>query len=124
MCRSELEADAAAIEKAVMTWYRIEALRVFEECVAHFAPLMNVAPREIKLTSARTQWGSCTVAGVVRLNWRLVKMQLHLIDYVVAHELAHLVEMNHSPAFWRVVESVCPDYRQCRAELHGYGIAE
>ena len=68
--------------------------------------------------------GSCTVHGVVRLNWRLVKMPLHLIDYVVVHELAHLVEMNHSAAFWRVVETVCPDYRAWRAELHGYGIAE
>jgi predicted metal-dependent hydrolase len=119
-----VEADAAGIEKAVTSWYRVEALRVFEECVAYFAPLMNVSPRAIKLSSARTQWGSCTVGGVVRLNWQLVKMPLHLIDYVVVHELAHLVEMNHSPAFWRVVESVCPDYRQCRTELHGYGIAE
>jgi len=113
-----------SIEKIVTRWYREEALRVFEECVAHFAPLMKVQPSAVKLSSARTQWGSCTVHGVVRLNWQLVKMPLHLIDYVVAHELAHLVEMNHSPAFWRVVESVCPDYRECRAELHRYGIAE
>ncbi|TNC97999.1 MAG: hypothetical protein FD121_766 [Gallionellaceae bacterium] len=118
------DADAARIEKAVTVWYRIEALRVFEECVAYFAPLMNVSPREIKLSSARTQWGSCTVHKVVRLNWQLVKMPLHLIDYVVVHELAHLVEMNHSAAFWRVVESACPDYKQCRKELHSYGIAE
>jgi predicted metal-dependent hydrolase len=119
-----VEAEAAHIEKAVTLWYRNEALRVFGECVAHFAPLLQVSPREIKLTSARTQWGSCTVQGVVRLNWQLVKMPLHLIDYVVVHELAHLVEMNHSPAFWRVVESACPDYMQCRTELRGYEVAE
>ncbi|MBI5429160.1 MAG: M48 family metallopeptidase [Nitrosomonadales bacterium] len=118
------DAEAARIEKAVTLWYRKEAMRVFGECVAYFAPLMNVAPREIKLTSATTQWGSCTVHGVVRLNWQLVKMQLHLIDYVVVHELAHLVEMNHSPAFWSVVERVCPDYKQHRAELRSYGVAE
>lgn len=118
------DAEAERIEKAVTAWYRIEALRVFEECIAHFSPLMNVSPREIKLSSARTQWGSCTVHRVVRLNWRLVKMPLHLIDYVVVHELAHLVEMNHSAAFWRVVESACPDYKRCRKELHSYGIAE
>jgi predicted metal-dependent hydrolase len=119
-----MDAEADQIEKAVVQWYREEALRVFRECSEYFAPLMNVAPREIRLTSARTQWGSCTIRGVVRLNWHLVKMPLHLIDYVVVHELAHLVEMNHSPAFWKVVEGACPDYRQCRAELHGYGIAE
>jgi hypothetical protein len=119
-----LEADGARIEKAVKLWYRNEALRVFRECVEHFAPLLQVSPQEIKLTTARTQWGNCTVHGVVRLNWQLVKMPLHLIDYVVVHELAHLVEMNHSPAFWRVVESVSPDYKQCRTELRGYGVAE
>ncbi len=119
-----VDAEATHIEKAVTLWYRSEALRVFGECVAHFAPLLQVSPREIKLSAARTQWGSCTARGVVRLNWQLVKMPLHLIDYVVVHELAHLVEMNHSPAFWRVVESVCPDYKQCRAELRSYGLAE
>lgn len=118
------QASTEILEKLVTRWYRQEALRVFEECVAHFAPLMNVRPNAVKLSSARTQWGSCTVHGVVRLNWQLVKMPLHLIDYVVVHELAHLVEMNHSAAFWRVVEAACPDYRECKAELHGYGIAE
>ena len=119
-----LEAEVARIEKAVMQWYRNEALRVFEECVEYFAPQLQVSPREIKLSAARTQWGSCTVRGVVRLNWQLVKMPLHLIDYVVVHELAHLVEMNHSPAFWSVVGRACPDYRKCRAELRSYGVAE
>jgi predicted metal-dependent hydrolase len=114
----------ARIEKAVMQWYRNEALRVFEECVEYFAPQLQVSPCEIKLSAARTQWGSCTVRGVVRLNWQLVKMPLHLIDYVVVHELAHLVEMNHSPAFWSVVERACPEYRKCRAELRSYGVAE
>ena len=119
-----LEAGAEQIEKVVTQWYRDEALRVFNECVEHFAPLLQVSPREVRLSSARTQWGSCTVHGMVRLNWQLVKMPLHLIDYVVVHELAHLVEMNHSPAFWRVVESACPEYKQCRAELRSYGVAE
>jgi predicted metal-dependent hydrolase len=119
-----MEAEAARIEKAVTNWYRAEALRVFGECVEYFAPLLQVSPREVRLSAARTQWGSCTVHGVVRLNWQLVKMPLHLIDYVVVHELAHLLEMNHSPAFWRVVESACPSYRQCRAELRSYGVAE
>jgi hypothetical protein len=115
-------AEPAAIEKIVMRWYRREALQVFTECVAHFALLMNVAPREIKLSAARTQWGSCTTSGTVRLNWQLVKMPLHLIDYVVVHELAHLVEMNHSAAFWRVVEAACPDYAKRRSELRHWGL--
>ena len=117
-------ADENRIEKVVTQWYRREAEQVFRECVAHYAPLMQVMPQQIKLSSAKTQWGSCTSRGVVRFNWQLVRMPLHLIDYVVVHELAHLVEMNHSAAFWRVVESACPDYAQCRAELRTYGISE
>jgi predicted metal-dependent hydrolase len=109
--------NQAAIHKIVLQWYKREAERVFAECVEHYAPLMQVQPKAIKLTSARTQWGSCTAQGVVRLNWQLVTMPLHLIDYVVVHELAHLQEMNHSAAFWRVVENVCPDYAKCRGEL-------
>ncbi len=117
-----MDAESAHIEKAVTSWYRNEALRVFEECVEHFAPLLQVSPREIKLSSATTQWGSCTVRGVVRLNWQLVKMPLHLIDYVVVHELAHLREMNHSAAFWAVVGSACPDYTKLRRELKSVGL--
>ncbi len=116
--------DEAKIEKAVTKWYREEAERVFKECVAHYSPLMSVSPKQIKLSSARTQWGSCTTQGVVRLNWQLVKMPLHLIDYVVVHELAHLIEMNHSAAFWCIVERACPDYSKCRAELRSQGISE
>jgi predicted metal-dependent hydrolase len=116
--------NESKIEKAVTKWYRDEAERVFQECVAHYSPLLSVSPKKIKLSSARTQWGSCTSQGVVRLNWQLVKMPLHLIDYVVVHELAHLIEMNHSTAFWNVVESVCPDFSKCRAELRSHGISE
>lgn len=112
-----------SINKKMLKWYKQEALRVFNECVEHFAPLMGVSPREIRLTSARTQWGSCTAQGVVRLNWQLVTMPLHLIDYVVVHELAHLREMNHSAAFWRVVQSVYPDYAKARGELRKWSPA-
>jgi predicted metal-dependent hydrolase len=111
------------IFKKILQWYKHEAEVVFKECIEHFAPLMNVAPKEIKLSSARTQWGSCTAQGVVRLNWQLVTMPLHLIDYVVVHELAHLKEMNHSAAFWRVVEIACPDYARTRRELRKWSPA-
>ncbi len=117
-------ANEMHIEKMVTHWYRQEAMQVFSECVAHYAPLLQVAPRQVLLANARTQWGSCTSRGVVRLNWQLVKMPLHLIDYVVVHELAHLIEMNHSAAFWSVVGSVLPDYARCRSELRSYGISE
>jgi len=84
--------------------------------------LLNVMPRAIKLSSAKTQWGCCTARGTVRLNRQLIKLPLHLIDYVVVHELAHLREMNHSAAFWCVVETACPDYIRLRRELKACGL--
>jgi hypothetical protein len=108
------------IEDAVMGWYRSQALECFSARIAHYAPQLGVSVRELKLSSARTLWGSCTAQGVVRLNWRLIQKPLHLIDYVVAHELAHLVELNHSPAFWRTVERIYPNYAVARKELKNW----
>ena len=71
----------------------------------------------IALSSARTRWGSCSQASGIRFNWRLIHLPTHLVDYVVAHELAHLVEMNHSPRFWAEVGRLYPDWRAARAEL-------
>ncbi len=118
------EATSAHVGRMVEQWYRQQALRLFEQRVAHFAPLLEVVPHILKLSSARSQWGSCTVHRVVRLNWRLIKLPLVLIDYVVVHELAHLVEMNHSAAFWQVVERGCPDHRMRRRQLRDFRIEE
>jgi hypothetical protein len=70
-----------------------------------------------RLSSATTRWGSASADGSIRLHWRLVHFALPVIDYVVTHELAHLREMNHSPAFWDVVRSVMPDYEQALGTL-------
>ena len=112
------DGETSLIEQAVMRWYRFEAERLFAERVAHYTPLLKVAPRAIKLSAAKTQWGCCTVSGTVHLNVQLVKLPLRLVDYVVVHELAHLRELNHSAAFWRVVGSVCPAYATFRKELN------
>ncbi len=114
--------DHDRIEQAVSLWYRSQAEQFFVRRVAHFAPLLDVVPRAVKLTEAKTQWGSCTAQGLVRLNVQLIKLPERLIDYVVVHELAHLRELNHSASFWRVVESVCPDYASLRAELKAVAI--
>ena len=71
----------------------------------------DVSYHSFALSSATTQWGSCTVDGKIRLNWRLIHFALPLIDYVIAHELAHLREMNHGPRFWATVQSVFPGIR-------------
>ena len=77
----------------------------------------------LSLSSAATRWGSANANGAIRLHWRLIHFPLATIDYVVAHELAHLREMNHSPRFWNVVRSVVPEYEAARRELHGERLA-
>ena len=111
-------ADATQLlEKAL----REKARAVFAERLALHAPRLGVDLPPLRLSSARTRWGSCNHRGGISLNWRLVFMPLPIIDYVVAHELAHLKEMNHSPRFWSVVEQLCPDWRQRRLELRQLG---
>ena len=108
------------IRDAAQSWLQRQARRVFEERCAIFAERLGVRVRRISLSSAATRWGSANADGSIRLNWRLIHFALPIIDYVVAHELAHLREMNHSPAFWGVVRSVLPDYEDSRAALrHG-----
>ncbi len=108
-------ADAARLlEKAL----RDRARRLFAERLGHFAECLGVSVPLLALSSARTRWGSCSSKTGIRLNWRLIHFAPHVVDYVVAHELAHLREMNHSPRFWAVVEQLCPNYRALRAELH------
>ena len=110
-------AEPEQIRDAVQGWLQRQARRLFEERCALFAPRLQVRVRRIALSSAATRWGSASADGSIRLNWRLVHFGLAVIDYVVAHELAHLREMNHSPAFWDVVRSVLPDYEQSRLAL-------
>jgi predicted metal-dependent hydrolase len=105
------------IRDAVHGWLQRQARRVFEERCAVYAVRLGVCVRRISLSSAATRWGSANADGSIRLNWRLVHFGMAVIDYVVTHELAHLREMNHSPAFWGVVRSVLPDYEASRAAL-------
>lgn len=96
---------------------RERALALFRERAAVLIrPLGRPLPR-VALSNAQTRWGSCSSKSGLRVNWRLIHLPLRLTDYVVAHELAHLVEMNHSRRFWDVVERLFPDFRTAREEL-------
>jgi predicted metal-dependent hydrolase len=110
-------ASAEQIRDAVQSWLQRQARRIFEERCAHFARQLKVRVTKLSLSSAQTRWGSASADGSIRLNWRLVHFAMSSIDYVVAHELAHLREMNHSPRFWDVVRSVLPDYEAARGSL-------
>jgi predicted metal-dependent hydrolase len=118
-----LPADAGEqqLKDRVQGWLQLEAKRVFAERLPVYAEKLGVTYRLFALSSAATQWGSCTADGKIRLNWRLIHFALPLIDYVVAHELAHLREMNHSPRFWSTVQSIFPEFESAKNALRDHG---
>ena len=115
-----VDAEPERIRAQAESWLRRHAHPVFEQRTAHFARTLGVSPRGLSLSSARTRWGSCGPDGTIRLNWRLALLPVDIIDYVVAHEVAHLRELNHSPAFWAIVARLYPGYRQARAWLREF----
>jgi predicted metal-dependent hydrolase len=110
-------ATAEQIRDAVQSWLQRQAKRIFEERCHHFARQLGVRWTRLSLSSATTRWGSASADGAIRLHWRLIHFALPTIDYVVAHELAHLRVMDHSPRFWDVVRSVIPDVERLRDGL-------
>ena len=116
-------AEASQIRDAVQAWLMREAKTLFEQRLNHFAPLMGVQWRRLSLSNAGSRWGSARIDGAIRLNWRLIHLKPEAIDYVVVHELAHLHEMNHSPAFWKVVADILPDHLERRKALQKENLA-
>lgn len=114
-------ADTQQMRDRVQGWLQQEARRIFRERLDLYSARLGISYTSVALSSAATRWGSCNADGRIRLNWRLVHFPLSIIDYVAAHELAHLKEMNHSPRFWRTVASIFPDYEAARAALREHG---
>ena len=101
--------------------YRQRAKERLTERAAYFAGLMKVNYGTIRLSNARTRWGSCSGQGNLNFHWKLILMPPEVLDYVVVHELAHRKEMNHSKRFWAIVGQVLPDYQQRRRWLKEHG---
>jgi predicted metal-dependent hydrolase len=110
-------ATADQMGDVVQAWMMRQAKQLFLERLDHFAPMLGVQWKKLGLSNAATRWGSAKSDGSIRLNWRLMQYPMSVIDYVVAHELSHLREMNHSPRFWDTVRSVVPDYAALRQQL-------
>lgn len=113
------EAAASEIRDMTARWLAAEAARVLEERLRQMEKFSPRKASGFRLTSATTFWGKCHSTGLIRLNWRLIFFENDVIDYVAAHELAHLSEMNHSPAFWAVVRSIKPNYEKAKKLLRG-----
>jgi len=105
------------IKAACVIIYRMLAKRDLTIKTLDFAKRMGENPTAVKITGAKTRWGSCSSMKSINFSWRLIMADDDVIDYVVIHELAHLAEMNHSDRFWAIVEGVLPDFRKRKARL-------
>ncbi|MEZ0394937.1 MAG: SprT family zinc-dependent metalloprotease [Anaerolineales bacterium] len=118
----ELSRSAQPQAEAVFVrWYRARAAEVLAERVEALARQHGFALKKVRITSARSRWGSCSPTGTLSFPWRLVMAPPAVIDYVVVHELVHLDIKNHSPAFWARVGEILPDYKKHVAWLRRNG---
>lgn len=114
-------ADSSGVREMLEAWYVTQAASVFAERIPLWAKRLGVAPGRILIRSQKMRWGSCDAWGNLRLNWRLVMAPMSLIDYVIAHELAHLRSADHSPQFWTHLRAVMPDYLERKGKLAQVG---
>jgi predicted metal-dependent hydrolase len=119
------------IDRRVGDFLRREARRELETASLKFAANLGVAVKRITVRDQSSRWGSCSTTGLLSFSWRLILAPGHVLDYLAAHEVAHLVEMNHSPRFWRLVQRLCPDHDRAKAwldahgaDLHRYGLPQ
>lgn len=105
------------IRNALVRWYKRQAEQKLTEKVKRFAPMVGVEPAGVGIRTFKSRWGSCTAKGKLEFNWLIMMAPNRMVDYVVIHELCHLIRHDHSPEFWREMARVMPEYLRCREWL-------
>jgi len=108
-------------ETVLKDWYITSAVTIFKEKTSFWAPRLGVTPQRISIRDQKTRWGSCSSTRTITFNWRVVMAPPAVLDYLVVHELSHMLVPNHSPKFWQVVETILPDYKIHRKWLKDNG---
>ncbi len=123
--------EAEHLARRVRDFLKREARRDLEAAVARHAAALGVRPKRLTMRDQTSRWGSCSTTGVLSFSWRLILAPSHVLDYLAAHEVAHLVEMNHSRRFWALVTRLCGSIDRAKAwldahstELHRYGLSK
>jgi predicted metal-dependent hydrolase len=122
---------APHIDRRVNDFLRREAKRDLEAASLHYAGMLGVRVKRVSVRDQSSRWGSCSTSGVLSFSWRLILAPSAVLKYLAAHEVAHLVEMNHSARFWRLVQRLCPDHERAKnwldvhgTDLHRYGLPD
>ena len=122
---------APHIDRRIGDFLRREAKRDLEAASLRFARDLGLTVQRVTVRDQSSRWGSCSTTGGLSFSWRLILAPSHVLDYLAAHEVAHLIEMNHSTKFWRLVQRLCPDHERAKAwldvhgaDLHRYGLPD
>lgn len=115
------ETRPGLVKKRLVAWYRRHAAERLPERVSWWNERLTLNPAGVLIRSQEKRWASCDPTGVLRFNWRIVQASLRLVDYVVVHELIHLVHADHTPAFWAALGRAMPDYEERRDALRKIG---
>lgn len=121
--RSRESEEPRRIAARITRWYRLHAAGIITGRVEHYSAHLGLKPAAVRLKTLKSRWGSCSSRGNLNFNWLLVLAPIHILDYVVVHELCHFVHPDHSSRFWDMVESILPDYRERRKWLRLNGAA-
>ena len=105
------------VRSLLVDWYRRHAQEKLEEKTHRHAKILQIKPNRVSVKDYKSRWGSCSTTGDISYNWRIVMAPHSIVDYVVVHELCHLLEHNHSAIYWRHVERTIPDFQECREWL-------
>lgn len=108
-------------QQVFQNWYKKKAKEKIIPRVRQFAQALGVEYKEIKISDSKYRWGSCTVNDNLNFNWRLIKAPMFVVDYVIAHELAHLLEPNHTPRFWNIVKTQITHFDKAKGWLKEHG---
>jgi len=114
--------DQDILRVALEKWYKKEAKKIILKRIKFYKTKFSIEPRQVKIKQQKKRWGSCTPKGNLLFNWKIVMAPSSVIDYIIVHEMSHLIHKNHSGKFWKLVESVLPDYKDRRKWLKDYGV--
>lgn len=114
--------DENIIKKTLENWYRDKAKEKIEERIKYYQPNFDIRPKKVVVKDQQKRWGSCTKTHELRFNFRCIMAPSPILDYIVVHEMCHMVHMNHSKDFWNLLKSILPDYEQRKNLLRNNGI--
>ena len=119
--RDKAADNAQAIKQLLIKWFKQQAESALRDKTEHFSRMIGVNASSVTIKSFKARWGSCSVTAGIQYNWKIIIAPDRIVNYVVIHELCHILHHNHSPAFWKAVERYCHDYRDCGAWLKSNG---